>query len=954
MNDPDETIERRVDQNIAAAETIPPGESAAELVRVLDEYMAAVQRGEAPDRARLLAEHPNLVSQLEPCLAGIDFIHRAGSAEESRSGPATLGEFRIVREVGRGGMGVVYEAEQTSLRRRVALKVLRYGVVADEEALRRFRVEAETVARLHHTNIVPIFAVGTEHDVSYYAMQFIEGRSLADVQEESTRSGRPIPCDKIAQWGLQAAEALAHAHLRRVIHRDIKPSNLLMDTEGVVWLTDFGLAKRSDEVTLTLSGTLMGTPRYMSPEQAEAQKRPIDHRTDLYSLGASLYELATGRPVFESATAHGVIMQVLTADPTAPRTLRRDVPKDLETILLTCLAKDPDRRYPTAQALAQDLRLFLDGRSIKARRTPAWEKVARWAKRQKKSVAIGTIAAVAAVLFAGAVLAFWLRQEELKLGRLSLSTRGEILTAEILQSDRDERIGEPFTVPTRSPVLLPEGDYRVLLSAPRKLSETFQLRHERWLTQDYQVDLSRRDAWNSSEQDGTQKAWRAYPFPVKGRSDLIEVDQQSVSRDTNARKPVWSFKIADRAQLPAGAELKDWENLLFPQSQIVPRHFDHVPGILPSMPDLNGDGVGDVVIWSRQTPFVFVLSGQDGKVLWHHRLTIDQIPKSSFWSRSLGLPLLFQTQNGPMLVVTFDLDLAGSDDVLVRRVEAIDGRTGRMTWHREFAPHFGRLVPAQRLRVANTNVVGVVSGSDWSMLNPMTGSPIGPTVDFARLLPDRSAGLPCRAIREPVVADLDGDASDDLVVLLEGIDANHPILLAISVSGRRLLWSNTLEAPDPTAVDLVDPEASWPLTADLDGDGSVEVLVPYQVNVGPVGARRSSFGIRAIDGKDGSERWSHRLMTDRDIVPAFQVIAGPDIDSDGCRDIFVVSFRADDLMVFRNLNPGMLFVDALSGRDGHSLWWWSRRTSATTIYPGRSAGGSLARRISQADCRRRQ
>ena len=306
----------------------------------------------------------------------------------------------------------------------------------------------------------------------------------------------------------------------------------MLDAEGVVWLTDFGLAKRADEVTLTLSGTLMGTPRYMSPEQAESLQRPVDHRTDLYSLGATLYELATGRPVFESATPHGVIMQVLTDEPVAPRPVRPDMPRDLETIILTCLAKDPDRRYATAQALGQDLRLFLEGRAIKARRTPVWEKMGRWAKRQKKSVAIGAIAAVASIVMAGAGLALWLRQENLRLGRLNLSTQGEPLTAEILQPDRDEPVGEPFTVPTRSPVAIPEGDYRVRLSAPGKLSETYQLRLERGLPQDYQVDLPRRDLWSASKHEDTQKTWRAYPLSVDARIDLIEVDQQSISRVT--------------------------------------------------------------------------------------------------------------------------------------------------------------------------------------------------------------------------------------------------------------------------------------------------------------------------------------------------------------------------------------------------------------------------------------
>ena len=167
----------------------PPLDAAEELASILDRYMADLQAGRAPDRRQLCEAHPELAAQLEACLAGIEFIHRAtGPATDT---PATLGEFRIIRELGRGGMGVVYEAEQTSLRRHVALKVLRFGVVADEDAMKRFRREAETVARLHHTNIVPIFAVGCERGVHYYAMQFIDGRSLADVLAESQRTGNP-------------------------------------------------------------------------------------------------------------------------------------------------------------------------------------------------------------------------------------------------------------------------------------------------------------------------------------------------------------------------------------------------------------------------------------------------------------------------------------------------------------------------------------------------------------------------------------------------------------------------------------------------------------------------------------------------------------------------------------------------------------------------------------------
>ncbi|HZZ72825.1 MAG TPA: protein kinase, partial [Pirellulales bacterium] len=216
-------------QSNASAEptqALPTTEAASELVQILDRCLADLQRGQSLDRERLYADHPALAAQLEQCLAGIEFIHQAAKPASS---PTVLGDFRILRELGRGGMGVVYEAEQLSLRRLVALKVLRFGAVADKEALERFRREAETVAHLHHTNIVPIFAVGAENGVSYYAMQYIEGGSLAEkiapaapssdsdrepapaaVAPAATRSETPFL--EVARWGLESAEALAHAH----------------------------------------------------------------------------------------------------------------------------------------------------------------------------------------------------------------------------------------------------------------------------------------------------------------------------------------------------------------------------------------------------------------------------------------------------------------------------------------------------------------------------------------------------------------------------------------------------------------------------------------------------------------------------------------------------------------------------------------------------------------------
>jgi tRNA A-37 threonylcarbamoyl transferase component Bud32 len=354
-------------------------EQTTEVAALLEQYLAGLEAGKKPDRAQLLAEHPHLAEPLGQALAGIEFIHQV--TQQNAATPSRLGDFRIIREVGRGGMGVVYEAEQISLNRRVALKVLRFGAVADEVAMGRFQREAETVARMHHTNIVPIFAVGSEEGVRYYAMQFIEGRDLSVRIREARDGESEISPGQLAGWGLQAAEALAHAHQRGVIHRDIKPSNLILDQDGRIWLTDFGLARRADDATLSVAGALLGTPRYMSPEQARATTNPVDHRTDIYSLGATLYELATRRPIFEAAHPHAVITQILNDEPLAPRRLAPELPRDLDTIILKCLAKDPGRRYASAQALADDLRAFLAGRPISARLPSLPERAARWAKK---------------------------------------------------------------------------------------------------------------------------------------------------------------------------------------------------------------------------------------------------------------------------------------------------------------------------------------------------------------------------------------------------------------------------------------------------------------------------------------------------------------------------------------------------------------------------------------------
>jgi serine/threonine protein kinase len=371
--------------------------------------------------------------------------------------PRTLGDFELLEELGRGGMGVVYRARQVSLNRPVALKVLSGGLGLTSRAVQRFRREAEAAGRLHHTNIVPIYATGDADGVHYYAMELVAGPSLdqtlarmrmlgsAPAAGQETASvdprlaapwGDPDPAtgsggkavgssvptgerapgesttslgaggeyfDNIARRLAEVAEALDYAHKNGVIHRDIKPSNLLLSPDGRVSINDFGLARMLEEPGMTVTGEFMGSPGYMSPEQITAGRAPLDHRTDIYSLGATLYEALTLEPPFRGERRDQVIAQVLHKEPRAPRKLNKRIPLDLETICLKAMDKDPDLRYQSAAAMAEDLRRFVNRFAIAARPLGPVKRAVKWTKRHPAlaaALAVAALAGLAAVGFA--------------------------------------------------------------------------------------------------------------------------------------------------------------------------------------------------------------------------------------------------------------------------------------------------------------------------------------------------------------------------------------------------------------------------------------------------------------------------------------------------------------------------------------------------------------------------
>jgi WD40 repeat protein/serine/threonine protein kinase len=470
--------------------------------QLADDFAARYRRGERPSLQEYIDRYPDLaeeIRELLPAMAQIEQVKADFRPLEPPAEPLThLGDYHILRELGRGGMGVVYEAEQLSLGRRVALKVLSSQSVGDARHQRRFEREAKAAARLHHTNIVPVFEVGQEGATCYYAMQLIQGQSLDQIVKElhQLRLARSCPADKehlssflsggeqarkgsprdvhlpalsrvaqslltgkfelqplesgtprpsqpgtpagvvtlaecgvsraptadtevpavtltttpsvvlpgqaeftsaqashrhyfrsVARVGQQTAEALAYAHARGIVHRDIKPSNLLLDLSGVVWITDFGLAKTEDD-SLTRTGEVLGTLRYMSPERFQGQ---CDVRADIYALGLTLYEMLVLKPAFEAPDQMQLVGQIGLVEPERPRAVDAQVPRDLETIVLKAIEKNPRRRYQTADELGEDLRRFLADEPILARRIRLPERLARWCFRNR-ALALLTVA----------------------------------------------------------------------------------------------------------------------------------------------------------------------------------------------------------------------------------------------------------------------------------------------------------------------------------------------------------------------------------------------------------------------------------------------------------------------------------------------------------------------------------------------------------------------------------
>ena len=412
--------------------------------QLLWQYVERINAGQKIQPNQVRVEHPEkaheILEQLEAFL-GID--------TESRSSEplGTLGDYTLRRQIGRGGMGIVYEAWENSMDRAVALKILPAAVAVDDRAFQRFMQEAKTAGKLGHQNIVPVYSTGIKDGTPWFSMELVAGETLAQFLA-STSDAEPettTPFGKkndIAYFGnlgrafAATADGLQHAHSKGVTHRDIKPSNLILDQDGRLRILDFGLARLEGQESLTLSGDFVGTPLYMSPEQARRKRISIDHRTDIYSLGATLYQTLTGQPPFQGKDHHDTLSQIIERDPRPPSQYVERIPGDLETIVLQCLRKDPGDRYGTAEALAQDLRRFVRGETIEARPASRQERLGRFLFRHRKAAGVLSVMLAATLaLFVGSFLAISNAYQLVKTERLEVDKQRDRLARLLYTSD---------------------------------------------------------------------------------------------------------------------------------------------------------------------------------------------------------------------------------------------------------------------------------------------------------------------------------------------------------------------------------------------------------------------------------------------------------------------------------------------------------------------------------------
>ncbi|MGB7343992.1 MAG: protein kinase [Pirellulaceae bacterium] len=988
------------------------------LAEVLQQWMERRDAGAAESPEELIAKHPELQPQLGECLESVSLLD--SSDFTCAQSPVTtwqlpdfkIPDFRITGHLGRGGMGIVYEAIQESLDRTVALKILPQTTV-DPMAAQRFWREAETAAALHHPNIVPVYGVGRHEGVHWYAMQRIDGAPLSKALADHPNGVR---LDEVVRIGIESAGALHYAHGQGVVHRDIKPGNLLLaQDDGHVWLTDFGLARRDADATATVTGAMLGTPRYMSPETVfQSPNTAPDHRSDIYSLGATLYELVTGTALFDGPTPLDVLQQIRVADPPNPTAIRRDLPRDLEVVLQTCLAKKPQDRYQSAGDLQSDLIAIRDGRPIKARGVPWYTIMKRRIERNGERLRLAAMA-VAATLFVGAALYAMVQQNRsASLGKLQMTAAGGPFATSVFPVRQNSVAAEPqltATVPMASETDIPAGEYEVRLATHGRFSETTRL----------SVDVSRptrtRYVDRRIERDGIPIADK-YVETIQrndGSEWLATLDSEELGVFGAEEESVCNINVgAIASDVDYGFHANNgWTNNTVARDPYYakPRRF--------ATRTLTIGETEHVIVTARTSASIAAISesgSTSGQATWSTTLELPDMVNPGTPARISGQPIELPAV---MEVVPLgDLDGDGTDDLLanvtrnnpdltfdpflvtlsgqtgqtisIARLPRPENPTSRVPYVKKVWPTDGSLdfiTPGNEIRPfqsINPNTAGVLYRSGMTHEHPIfwtgrTGNAVVPMTPPVKIVHWRNKTLAVTVTANTIdVWDLaDGSRVGDAVEMPFTIAASPTMIQRGSeFPPAFVVWSQP--EPDQPALDSLavvapitspavdhvkdpEPEGSltrsttanasilwtdehpvrwdysavalertcFPLVADLDGDGSDELLIAEDFD-----NRDTGGSVTCLNPSDGKPKWSGRksIQCLASMIERASVLG--DLDGDGVRDIAIASIHGRrERHALRashaQISHYWLYVDLLNGKTGDSIRFWKEPIGST-------------------------
>ncbi len=868
----------------------------AQLDQLIHEYLQQVDDSRAPDRAAMIQQHPELANELAAFFEDQDRIARfaqqlrlqetVGLAAASEHGSAAtpdnagglprsvryFGRYEILEEIARGGMGVVYKARQSRLDRIVALKMILSGQLASNADVARFYSEAQAAANLDHPGIVPIYEVGQYSGQHYFSMAYVEGESLAAALAKG-----PLPPHDAAALVQRLCEAVQYAHQRGVIHRDLKPANVLIDSARTPHITDFGLAKQAGgDSGLTATGQVLGTPSYMPPEQAAGEASAIGPAADIYSLGAVLYAALTGRPPFQAATPLDTLMQVRSSDPVSPRLLNPAVSRDLATICLKCLEKEPERRYASAADVAEDLRRFLADEPILARRQGPLAQSIRWVRKRRKAVTLmlGSIAAAAAVLIGGFLA--WRSHEQAKLGDVSFTTNGPSLVAELFD-DKRRPVAPSIPIPSSQPVELPEGSYRARISSPGIVSETYSLDVSRGQHVGYEAHLDDRSLWPPLEMSPGDFI-DPVELPGRGTGLLRYRGPEASFRllDGSTGKPVWPQDLLlDKNNAPAGVNLEEWPTLL---SSGTPWR---TPPYAVFKESPQAESV--LVFGSQRRPALIAVSAATGKVLWMFRglPTVEGVKDPSHLhplvnsnlAPVIGKPVVaVGSDGGPIVLAAFfsSGEVFQADGKYVNAaqqiwLEAVSAKTGKSLWRRPikqignsmgqqdaFPVALEAIEQPQVLKLGDQQIVVVANDKRLYGFDLPTGKDAWPPLELGFLIDT--------ALK--IVIDPKG-AVAPIATLVSGRPRSGSFgqfakltLTAISLDDRRQLWQTAIDGFPPRTMPHVLPTDMAPFElAPLQPSGVPALIASVSLS-NSAGQHLGQAALTVFDTTSGKVHWS--------------------------------------------------------------------------------------------------